>query len=301
VLPNSSKPTPDPHGPLLAVKIPSGASASTISDLLQQAGIVSDGGRFRNYSKAQNEGTDFHPGVYHFKAGTDYDAIIHRLDLGPIPDVVKLVIPEGFRISQIEDRLRSVGISPQAYKAALAHTAPPAGWGATSMEGFMFPATYTVKPHEKAQTLIAQQLAAFQDNFSQVNMKYARSKNLTDYDVLKIASMIEREAGAPSDRAKIAAVIYNRLHLGMDLGIDATLLYEYGSWTHQLTQSELAADTPYNTRVRPGLPPTPISNPGLASLQAAAHPAHVDYLYYVAHNGKTYFTNNYNDFVAHGG
>jgi len=86
------------------------------------------------------------------------------------------------------------------------------------------------------------------------------------------------------------------------LGIDATLLYEYGSWTHQLTDSELAANTPYNTRVRHGLPPTPICNPGLKSLEAAAHPAHVDYLYYVAKpDGSHYFTNNYQDFLNHGG
>ena len=114
--------------------------------------------------------------------------------------------------------------------------------------------------------------------------------------------MIEREARVDKDRALIAAVIYNRLHLGMTLGIDATLLYEYGSWTHQLTVSELAANTPYNTRVRHGLPPTPICNPGLKSLEAAAHPAHVDYLYYVAKpDGSHYFTNNYPDFQNHGG
>ena len=115
--------------------------------------------------------------------------------------------------------------------------------------------------------------------------------------------MIEREARVDSERKLIAAVIYNRLHLHMPLGIDATLLYEQGSWTHKLTVSELHADTPYNTRVNLGLPPTPICNPGLASLQAAAHPANVDYLYYVAKgdSGHHYFTNNYQDFLAHAG
>jgi uncharacterized YceG family protein len=170
------------------------------------------------------------------------------------------------------------------------------------MEGFLFPATYPVRPHERPQTLIAQQEGAFQQQFSQVNMGYARSKNLTNYDVLTIASMIEREARVDKDRPLIAAVIYNRLHLGMTLGIDATLLYEYGSWTHQLTESELTANTPYNTRVRHGLPPTPICNPGLKSLEAAAHPANVNYLYYVAKpDGSHYFTNNYQDFLNHGG
>jgi uncharacterized YceG family protein len=170
------------------------------------------------------------------------------------------------------------------------------------MEGFLFPATYPVRPHERAPTLIAQQEGAFQQEFSQVDMSYARSKNLTNYDVLTIASMIEREARVDKDRPLIAAVTYNRLHLGMTLGIDATLLYEYGSWTHQLTESELTANTPYNTRVRHGLPPTPICNPGLKSLEAAAHPANVNYLYYVAKpDGSHYFTDNYQDFLNHGG
>ncbi|MGZ4430853.1 MAG: endolytic transglycosylase MltG, partial [Gaiellales bacterium] len=122
-------------------------------------------------------------------------------------------------------------------------------------------------------------------------------------DVLTIASMIEREAKVERERPLIAAVIYNRLHLHMTLGIDATLLYQYGSWTHQLTVSELEAHTPYNTRLIPGLPPTPICNPGLASIQAAAHPAHVDYVYYVArgNSGTHYFTSSYADFKAHGG
>jgi UPF0755 protein len=106
-----------------------------------------------------------------------------------------------------------------------------------------------------------------------------------------------------AERPLIAAVMYNRLHLGMSLGIDATLLYEQGSWSHQLTVSELEANTPYNTRLRHGLPPTPICSPGLASLKAAAHPASVNYLYYVAKgdSGHHYFTDNFDDFKAHGG
>jgi UPF0755 protein len=119
--------------------------------------------------------------------------------------------------------------------------------------------------------------------------------------VLNMAAMIEREAKVDHDRPLISAVLYNRLHLGMALQIDATLLYELGSWTHELTVSELAAPTPYNTRVVHGLPPTPICNPGLKSMQAAAHPAKVDYLYYVAigDSGRHYFTNNLDDFNKH--
>jgi UPF0755 protein len=304
-LPDSSKPAASPHGPLLRVVIRPGSTAVGIGQILEQSGIVADGGRFRDYAKSQGEGADFKAGTYMFRAGEDYDAIIRRLDAGPAaPTTFTLVVPEGFRITEIEQRLPAVHIDPGAYRRALAATSPPPGFGShRSMEGFLFPATYKVRPRETPRTLIAQQLAALRNAFSQVDMTYARSKNLTPYDVLTIASMIEREAKVERERPLIAAVIYNRLHLHMSLGIDATLLYEYGSWTHQLTVSELHAHTPYNTRLIPGLPPTPICNPGLASLQAAAQPAHVDYLYYVAKgsSGTHYFTDNYADFKAHGG
>ena len=113
-------------------------------------------------------------------------------------------------------------------------------------------------------------------------MRYARSKNLTPYDVLKIASMVEREASVPSERPLVAAVVYNRLHNHMQLGIDATLRYGlHIPPTQSITKSELQSSNPYNTRKLFGLPPTPIANPGLASLRAAVLPAKVDYLYYV--------------------
>jgi UPF0755 protein len=304
VFPDASAPPADPHGPPIAVVIPLGTDASGIGAILEQRGVIADGGRFRDYAKSQGEGADFKAGRYSIRAGTGYDAIFRVLDAGAVHQSVKtLVIPEGYRISQIADTVPSVGISKRSFNRAVDQASPPAGFGHPhSMEGFLFPATYTVRRGESAATLVAQQQAAFAQAFGQVDMRYARSKNLTRYDILTIASMIEREAHVAKDRPLIAAVIYNRLHLGMTLGIDATLLYEQGSWTHQLTESELAADTPYNTRVRHGLPPTPICNPGLASLQAAAHPAHVNYLYYVAKgDGSHYFTDNYQDFLAHGG
>ena len=126
------------------------------------------------------------------------------------------------------------------------------------------------------------QLEAFGRAWSEVDMAYARSKNLTPYDVLIIASMIEEEVQVPKERPLVAAVIYNRLRRGMPLGIDATIRYGYGiPPTQAILESQLEADHPYNTRKRVGLTPTPISNPGLASMQAAAHPAKVDYLYFV--------------------
>ena len=128
---------------------------------------------------------------------------------------------------------------------------------------------------------------AFDENFKHVDMSYAKKKNLSRYDVLIIASMIEREAQVPRERKLVAAVIYNRLKQGMPLGIDATIRYYTNNWQRPIRVSELQADEPYNTRLNRGLPPTPIGNPGLASLKAAAHPAHKPYLFYVRKPGKS--------------
>jgi peptidoglycan lytic transglycosylase G len=149
---------------------------------------------------------------------------------------------------------------------------------------------------------VSNQLAEFTSKWSQLNLSYAKSKNLTPYDVLTIASMVEGEAQVPSERPLVAAVIYNRLHAHMPLGIDATLRYGlHVPPTQSLTQSELQNPTPYNTRMHDGLPPTPINNPGMASLQAAAHPANVDYLYFVRKpdHKHHYFTASYQDFLQH--
>lgn len=135
--------------------------------------------------------------------------------------------------------------------------------------------------------LVDRQLDAFKKNFGRLDLRYARRRNLTRYDVLIIASMVERETQVARERAIVASVIYNRLERGIPLGIDATTRYETGNWTRPIRVSELEAETPYNTRLRPGLPPTPIGNPGLASMRAAARPRQTDYIFYVRKPGKS--------------
>jgi uncharacterized YceG family protein len=156
---------------------------------------------------------------------------------------------------------------------------------AENLEGFLFPATYELKPSADVNDLVEQQLQAFEDNIAGVNMKYAKSKNLTVYDVLTIASMVEREVSIPSERKTVAAVIYNRLKMGEPLGIDATIRFALDNWTEPLTESDLATDSPYNTRLNGGLPPGPIGNPGLDSIEAAARPAETDVWLYVVKPG----------------
>ncbi|HZR93352.1 MAG TPA: endolytic transglycosylase MltG [Gaiellaceae bacterium] len=239
------------------------------------------------------------------------------------PKVLHIVFPEGFTREDMAARITAVReiarvrrhvtprLTAKAYLAATASSAYPgrfAGDGKRrSLEGFLFPARYAFFSNEDARRFVARQLAAFRSSWSRVDLRYARSKNLTPYDVLIIASMIEREVAVPSERRLVAAVIYNRLRLGMQLGIDATLRYGlHIPPTQSITKVELASGSPYNTRRFRGLPPTPICNPGLASMQAAAHPARVDYLYYVRKPDKRhhYFTASAADFrrylAAHG-
>jgi UPF0755 protein len=234
------------------------------------------------------------------------------------PKPFRIVFPEGFnrlemaqrvdavaKIAQAKRHGRPVLLAGSAYLAAT-HPRVVAGFGRKkrNLEGFLFPATYDFLKNTTSARLAKEQLDAFHQNWRQVDMSYARSKHLTPYDVLIIASLVEKEALAPDERPKIARVIYNRLHARMNLGIDATTRYGlHVPGTKSLTQSQLASDNPYNTR-NPnivGLPPTPIANPGLASMQAAAHPTAGNWLYFVRKPDRVhhYFTANFDDFVNH--
>jgi uncharacterized YceG family protein len=233
-----------------------------------------------------------------------------------IPKPFHVVFPEGFTRKQMADRVAAVAtiaqrerkvhprLSRATYLSATARPRVPACFHnkVQTMEGFLFPATYEFFKQTTSSQLVQNQLDAFCTNWRQIDLGYARSKNLTPYDVLIIASMVEKETLSPDERQLVSAVIYNRLHAGMPLGIDATLRYGLDiPPTESIHQSQLQSNSPYNTRNRKGLPPTPIANPGLASLQAAAHPAKVKYLYFVRKPDKKhhFFTSSYQAFQAY--
>jgi cell division protein YceG involved in septum cleavage len=200
--------------------------------------------------------------------------------------VVTVTIPEGETAAQIARIAHAKGLTGSylrsARRSALldpAHYGAPAG--TRSLEGFLFPATYEMFAAAPARQLVAKQLTAFGEDFGSAQERRARALHVTPYELLIVASMVEREALLARDRPRAAAVIYNRLRLGMPLGIDSTIRYALHDYDKPLTEAQLHIDSPYNTRIHHGLPPTPISNPGLAAIDAAAHPAHVPYLYYV--------------------
>jgi UPF0755 protein len=231
-------------------------------------------------------------------AGEDTPAVEPQPVAAP-PKPLKIIFPEGFTRAQMAERIGEVNkiakdkrkvtprLSPDRYLAltAGASKVPPqflTDGKPPNLEGFLFPATYEFTAKTTTRQLVNLQLAAFKKNWDQVNLRFARTKNLTPYDVLTIASMIEKEVVAPEERPLVSAVIYNRLKAGMSLGIDATIRYGLNvPPTEALRVSQLEDPNPYNTRLHTGLTPTPIANPGLASMQAAAHPAKVNYLYFV--------------------
>ena len=296
-------------GALTTVTIAKGSSVEDIGSTLDRAGIVRSGAAWAVKARLNGDDAKLRPGTYSLRRNERYSVIVRSLQAGPNGRravVVRLTIAEGRAIRDIASDAGRVGIRRKAYLSAVARAKPPAGYRATgrerlTMEGFLFPSTYELVKPASAAKLVRAQLAAFAVKTAQLSFAAARRKKLTQYDVLIIASMIEREAANAKDRPLISAVIYNRLRQRIPLGIDATIQYRVGSW-RALTASDLKLKGPYNTRTSLGLPPTPICNPGIASLQAAAQPAKVGYLYYVAipHDPKRrhFFTKSYDAFLA---
>ena len=277
-------------GEPVSVDIPEGASAGEIAKILDEAGVVSNARLFEWRLKLAGKSDEVQADSYTLASGMSYGAAIDRLTGETADTTTSITIPEGLSRDQIAADVLPEGISSEEY-LQLTEAAPKgfdtARYGAKNdnLEGFLFPATYDLGPNGGAQQLVSQQLQAFEDNIARVDMSYAKKKNLTVYDVLIIASMIDKEVQVPQERDDVAAVIYNRLSMGIPLGIDATTRYETQNYTEQITNETLQKDTPYNTRLNAGLPPTPIGNPGLAAIKAAARPANVNYIYFVVKPG----------------
>lgn len=273
----------------VVVTVPKGAGVSEVGDLLGEKGVIDSSTLFQVRVTLAGKRSEIYSGNFTLAEDMSYGDAIDALSTPPLKRTVTVTIPEGYTRSQVAQLVEEAGIPGHYTKATVrSRFLDPAeygGKGAKDLEGFLFPDTFELKPKAPVEDLVELQLEDFKRRIETVDMRYARSKNLTVYDVVTIASMIEDEAGVDSQRKLVAAVIYNRLREGMPLGIDATIRFATGNYTEPLTESELAIDSPYNSRTNVGLPPGPISNPGLASLEAAAHPAKTDHLFYVTTPG----------------
>jgi uncharacterized YceG family protein len=280
----------------VTVVIAQGATASQIGDELQHQGVIDSAFFFNLRTRLSGQRGALKAGRFTLKRDMSYMAAVDALTRNPAAaPTVTVTIPEGRSIGEAAPLVRQAGLTGSYVSAAARNPRTVTGLkgygapkGTKTLEGFLFPATYELKKGAgtaTAQALVAQQLAAFRANYDKLDRRAAKRKNLTDYDVLIIASMIEREAQVAKDRPLISAVIYNRLRQHIPLGIDATLRYSLHNWSRPLKQSELQKASPFNTRTRQGLPPTPIGSPGLASIKAALNPAKVSYIFYVVKPG----------------
>jgi peptidoglycan lytic transglycosylase G len=298
---------PGKAGNLVSVEIPKGASTSQIGSILAHAGVIHEGFLFSVYVKLSGDGPLL-PGQYNLPKNSSYHSAIKALEGGPKILVDKLVVPEGFTVQQIADAvgaLPGVGLSSQKFlEAASSGTVrspyePP---GSNNLEGLLFPATYDVRKGESEVNLLEQMIGSFDDHAASLGLDQAASAiGVTSYQVITLASIVEREAKRDPDRPNVASVLYNRLHAAMPLGADSTQAY-YLRLTQPginptAQQDNLAS--PYNTRLNKGLPPTPIASPGLPSLQAAISPPSTSYLYFVEINpdGQLGFASTSSGFV----
>lgn len=277
-----------PNGASVQIAVGPGASLSSLEPQLHAAGVISSTTDFKLWLHLTASGGQvitLQQGTYTLRKDMPYAEVISTLAKGPAASYQRLTIPEGFTVTDTAQRVgQSTHIAADDFQAAatVATVQPsilPAG--TSSLEGFLYPQTYYVDPHEDAAQLVQEMVAEFQTETAGVTWTSAPD-GVTPYGVLTIASLVQNEAKAPSDAPLVASVIYNRLKAGIPLGIDATVYYALDKpFTEPLTSSDVAVQSPYNTRVVKGLPPTPISSPGLVDIEAALNPASTNYLYYL--------------------
>ncbi len=275
-------------GAKVKVKIPQGVNAGDVGTLLADNGVVASPFFFELRATLGGDRGNLRAGEYELQKGMTNSAALAALtNVAKGAAVIDVLVPEGPSRPELAKVVARQGVKGSYVNASKSSPVlDPRKYGAPSnvqsLEGFLFPATYELlKKSPTAKRLVNDQLKAFKQNFATVDLSYARSKNLTGFDVVILASIIEREALFDEDRPLVAAVFYNRLRKSISLGSDATTRFAVDNWDQPLTVSELANSSRYNTRRFAGMPPGPIGNPGLASLKAAANPPKSSDLFFI--------------------
>lgn len=281
----------DENGEVIGQKLVKAADVDSVARLLKDCGIVNYKWLFKLYSAFSDADEKIDPGTYELNTNYDYRALVKKMQVGSDSQVqTKVTFPEGFTMAQIFERLEEYNVCTQAdlYEAAAnadysysfledVSTGTPG-----RLEGYLFPDTYYFYEGMQAPSAINKFLSNFRNRFTAEMMQRLYDSGMSYHDVVTIASIIEKEAANDDERYLIASVIYNRLAQGMLLQMDATVLYGAGETELAMPTGTMLRDTEnlYNTYVYEGLPPGPISNPGLASLRAALYPGDTQYLFY---------------------
>lgn len=276
-----------------------GQTAATIASRLDRKGLIRDAGLFRLLVRYRGVDNQLQAGEYELSPGMNMDEIIRHLTQGRTK-AIRLTVIEGWRTEEIaglvaERRLGSRDefmslVRLGEYDYAFLQDRPPGD--SSSLEGFLFPDTYLLSTDVSASDLIREMLDTFDERFTPATRQQTKRQGMTIYEVVTLASIVEREAAIPQERPIIASVFLNRLKKGMHLQADPTVQYALGfheeqeTWWRKLHEEDLEIDSPYNTYKFAGLPPGPICNPGLASLEAVLKPAETEYLYFVRNDLK---------------
>lgn len=291
------------------IEVKSGEGTAQIARKLASAGVIRNANAFRLRSRVRGVDGKLRVGVYDLETGMPDRTVIAALLSGPRIKYFTVTIPEGFVLEQIAERLSvKAGIS----KAEFLKTAQTGADRFTSkhpylsdaykgsLEGYLFPKTYRIRAGSSADEVIEMMLRQFDIEMKTIDTAESAARGLSFNQLVVLASMVERESKLDRERPLVASVIYNRLSRKMRLEIDATIEYVLPGNRFRLRNRDLRIDSPYNTYQRTGLPPGPISNPGLAALKAAASPADTAYLYYVltGKDGSHTFAENEADFLV---
>jgi UPF0755 protein len=275
------------------VELPAGSGVPAIAGRLADAGVVPDAWTFRVAAQLSHMDRRLQAGEYRFAAAATPGDVAWRLGHGDVFRRV-LKVPEGETIKDIAAAFEKAGLGTAAAFTALASDGSLVAAfdpEARTLEGYLFPATYSLSRHAGADGAVRAMLTSFAEAFDAGLRADAEIRQLGAREVVTIASLVEKETAQPSERPLISAVYQNRLRIGMLLQCDPTVIYALtlaGRWNGNLTRQNLQFDSPYNTYKYPGLPPGPIASPGRASIDAAVHPASVRDLYFVSKGDGTH-------------
>jgi UPF0755 protein len=295
---------PGPGTGSVVAQIKSGDTATVVGQRLASLGVVDSARAFSIAAKSSTHGTALEPGYYHLHKHMKA-SLAFALLLSPSARIQTTVaIPEGYRLSQIIARLGKATGNLKGYQQAAAETAalglPSSAKG--NAEGYLFPATYNIQPNTPPLTVLKNMVLRFDQEAASISLPTAAARvQLTEAEVVIVASLVQAEGKRPQDLPKIARVIYNRLNSipPMPLQLDTTVLYALHSFAGDVTIPQTRSKSPYNTYLNPGLPPGPIDSPGNLAIQAALHPAAGNWTYFLTVNpttGLTLFTNSFTQF-----
>lgn len=290
----------------VALEIAQGSTAADVGELLEDRGVIRSALAFRISAQLRGYGSDIQAGAYELSTNMAVSEVFDVLEVGPLVETVSVTIPEGLEVGEIAGTVgEALGIDAEGFRRAATSgrfaLEPYLPEGTETVEGFLFPKTYEFGTDGLDEAAVIERLLAqFEAEAATLDWSRAEELGLSHYETVIVASLIEREARVEQDRAKVSAVIHNRLEEGMPLQIDATVQYALPEGNRELTFDDYEYESPYNTYLHPGLPPTPIASPGFASLEAALNPADAEFLYFVVidpETGRHAFAETYQEFL----